>query len=83
MKNIKIMNRDYPLAPTPKTKDSTDYFNRAEKSFMTLANSEFKKGNESVSNKMVKLAKNSFENKQRQKLKGALGYDKNGYPIKK
>jgi len=77
------MSRDYPLSPTPKTKDSTDYFDRAEKSFMRLANSESKKGNEAVSNKMVKLAKNSFENKQRQSLKGKSGYDKNGYPIKK
>jgi hypothetical protein len=77
------MNRDYPLAQTPKTKDSTAYFNRAEKSFMTLASSEFKKGNEAVSNKMVKLAKNAFENKKRQSLKGKSGYDKNGYPIKK
>jgi hypothetical protein len=64
------------------TKDSTAYFNRAEKSFMNMANSEFKKGNEAVSDKMVKLAKNAFENKQRQKLKGKPGYDKNGYPLK-
>ena len=65
------------------TKDSTAYFDRAEKSFMSLANSESKKGNEAVSNKMVKLAKNSFENKQRQSLKGKKGYNKNGYPVEK
>jgi hypothetical protein len=65
------------------TKDSTAYFDRAEKSFMRLANSESKKGNEAVSNKMVKLAKNSFENKKRQSLKGKKEYDKNGYSIKK
>ena len=80
------------MPPTPKkgslkivkpTADSTAYFNRAEKSFMALASSEFKKGNEAVSNKMGELAKNAFENKKRQKLKGKPGYDKNGFPIKK
>ena len=65
------------------TADSTAYYKRASESFMRLANSENKKGNEALANKLVKLAKSSFDDQQRQSKKGKPGYDKNGFPIKK
>jgi hypothetical protein len=65
------------------TADSTAYYKRASESFMRLANSENKKGNEALANKLVKLAKSASENKKRQALKGQPGYDKNGFPISK
>lgn len=61
------------------TKDSTAYFKRASESFMRLANQESRKGNDATSNKLVKLAKSSFENQKRQSNKGKAGYDANGY----
>jgi hypothetical protein len=65
------------------TKDSTAYFKRASDSFMTIANDENKKGNEGAANKLVKLAKSSFESQKRQSKKGKPGYDANGFPKKK
>lgn len=80
------------MPPTPKlgslkvvkpTADSTAYYKRASESFMRLANSENKKGNEALANKLVKLGKSFFEDQQRQSKKGKAGYDKNGFLIKK
>jgi len=79
-KNLRKAQDGMVVKPTA---DSTAYFGRAEGSFMNLSNLEFKRGNEALSNKMVKLAKSAFENKKRQALKGQPGYDKNGFPIKK
>jgi len=79
-KNLRKAQDGMVVKPTT---DSTAYFKRASNSFMELANQENRKGNEALSNKMVKLAKSAFENKKRQALKGQSGYDKNGFPIKK
>lgn len=67
------------------TKDSTSYFKNKEKSFKQLSKTE--KGDNEVS----KFNKRFFENEAgkavssqiRQSHKGKLGYDSNGYPLKK
>lgn len=84
MKKQQPKQQPKQLSVKPKaTKDSTDYFKRASNSFMEIANQENRKGFEAKANKLVKLAKSSFESEKRQKLKGKSGYDANGYPLKK
>jgi hypothetical protein len=82
----KSTGRDYPLSSTPQpTQDSTAYYKNQEKRFRQLA--KLYKGDTEVS----KFNKDFFENKAnksvgdqlRQSHKGAPGYDKNGFPIKK
>jgi len=65
------------------TVDSTAFYKRASESFMRLANDESKKGNDGTVRKLVKLAKSFSEDQKRQSKKGTLGYDKNGFPLKK
>lgn len=82
MARIKKAQKGETIKPTA---DSTAYFKNKEKSFRQLSKSE--KGDNEVS----KFNKSFFENEAgkavssqvRQSHKGAPGYDKNGFPIKK
>ena len=65
------------------TSDSTAYYKRASESFLRMADSESKEGNQGTASKMIKLAKKADSDAKRQSLKGKPGYDASGNPIKK
>lgn len=82
--NKQINRPDTPLAATPATKDSTDYFSNVKNNAYKVAdeyrNSVFSGGD--VREKAKKVAFKASDDLVRQSKKEKPGYDKNGYKIK-
>jgi len=63
------------------TKDSTSYFKADKDLYYKQAATNAKYGLKKEADEMMKKAGKAAQNELRQKNKGRLGYDKNGYPV--
>jgi hypothetical protein len=87
LKVTKKPKSDYQVPPKQKgaktTADSTAYFKKSMLDNKAKASKEYKKGNVKASNSAMSKSIKANDDKARQAMKGRVGYDSNGYRIKK